>query len=319
VSRIVVTGGAGFIGSHLADGLLARGDDVVVLDDLSTGNLANVPEGAEFVETDVRNVGSVAAGIAGADAVCHIAGQASIFRSFETPESDLAVNVSGTLAVIEACIRERVPRLVYASSMTAYGEPQQVPTPEDHSCVPVSYYGVTKYAAERYVQIAGARDDVDLSTTALRMFNVYGERQSLTNPYQGVLAIFAGNVLRGEPITIHSDGLQTRDFVYVEDVVDAWLRVLDSPATVGKVFNVGSGGETTVSQLATQVIAACGESPEAWPIRTQAAQEGDQRRSAANIDALTAATDWRPTTPFETGMERTIAWARANDAARTDG
>jgi Nucleoside-diphosphate-sugar epimerases len=308
MSRTLVTGGAGFIGSHLVDRLVARGDDVVVLDDLSTGDRAHVAKGATFVEADVRDAEAVRAAASGANAVCHIAGQASIFKSFAEPERDLSVNVAGTLSVVDACIRENVPRLVHASSMTVYGEPSEVPTPENHSCVPVSYYGVTKYAAERYVQIAGARDDIALATTALRMFNVYGERQSLTNPYQGVLAIFIGNILRGEPITIHSDGSQTRDFVHVGDVVDAWLSVLDAPATTG-VFNVGSGEETSILHLAESVLQACGKSIESWPIHREGVQRGDQRRAAARIDALTAATGWRPATPLDEGMRRTIEWA----------
>ena len=149
------------------------------------------------------------------DAVFHVAGQASIKLSFARPETDLATNVLGTVNVLRGCIESGVPRLLHASSMTVYGEPDRIPTPEDVPCIPVSYYGVTKYAAERYVQIAGDRPDLDLAVTSLRMFNVFGPRQSITNPYQGVLAIFIGNVLRGEPITIHGDGLQTRDFVFV--------------------------------------------------------------------------------------------------------
>jgi UDP-glucose 4-epimerase len=310
VSRILVTGGAGFIGSHLTERLLARGDDVVVLDDLSTGKRANVPAGAQLIEGDVRDADVVATAARDAAAVCHIAGQASIFRSFATPELDLSVNVGGTLAIVEACIREGVPRLVNASSMTVYGEPTRVPTPEDEPCVPISYYGVTKYAAERYAQIAGMREDVELAVTSLRMFNVYGERQSLTDPYQGVLAIFLGNVLRGEPITIHSDGTQTRDFVYVGDAVDAWLAVLDSPATAGAVLNVGSGRETTIAELADSVLAGLGHTRDTWDVQTAPAQTGDQRRSGADVSAIEATTDWRATVPLEEGLAATLAWAR---------
>jgi UDP-glucose 4-epimerase len=308
LSRVLVTGGAGFIGSHLTERLLERGDDVVVLDDLSTGVRENVPTEAELVEGDVRDADVVAAAAAGADAVFHVAGQASIFRSFETPERDLAVNVSGTLSVLQACIREHVPRLVYASSMTVYGEPERVPTPEDEPCIPVSYYGVTKYAAERYVQIAGARNDVALATTSLRMFNVYGERQSLTNPYQGVLAIFVGNVLRNEPITIHADGGQTRDFVYVGDVADAWLAVLDEPAAHGRVLNVGSGRETKIADLARGVLSGLGH--EGWDIRSAPAQIGDVRRSGADVTALTTVTGWQARTSLDEGLARTLASVR---------
>ena len=212
--------------------------------------------------------------------------------------------------VLRGCVESGVPRLVNASSMTAYGEPDLVPTPEDVACVPVSYYGVTKYAAERYAHVTAARTDVDLAVTSLRMFNVYGPRQSINNPYQGVLAIFIGNVLRGEPITIHGDGEQTRDFVYVDDVVDAWLRVLDDPATAGLVLNVGSGRETSVNELADAVLAAFGESRESWEITHEGVQLGDQRRAAADIGAISAL-GWSPQVPFSTGVEHTVEWARA--------
>ena len=194
--------------------------------------------------------------------------------------------------------------------MTAYGEPEKIPTPEIGACVPVSYYGVTKYAAERYAHVAGARDDVDLAVTSLRMFNVYGPRQSIDNPYQGVLAIFIGNVLRGEPITIHGDGAQTRDFVFVDDVVDAWMRVLDDPATRGAVLNVGSGRETSVNELADAVLAA---------LRRVARHVGDRpagRRSSATSGVLrptrrARGAGWHPSVRSRTESRRTVAWARA--------
>jgi UDP-glucose 4-epimerase len=309
MSLVLVTGGAGFIGSHLCERLLAAGHDVTALDDLSTGRREHVPEGVRLVVADVADTDAVRAAFEerAPDAVLHVAGQASIARSFDRPERDLRTNVLGTLNVLEACLSTGVPRLVNAGSMTAYGEPSRVPTPEDEPCVPVSNYGVTKYAAERYAHIAAERG---LAVTSLRMFNVYGERQSLTNPYQGVLAIFVGNVLRREPITIHSDGAQTRDFVYVADVAEAWLRVLEAPSTAGAVLNVGSGRETSVEELARAVLSAFGHEWEDWEIRRADAQLGDQRRSGADIAAITAATGWRPSTALEEGMRRTIAWAR---------
>ena len=310
MTRVLVTGGAGFIGSHLVKRLVADEVDVAVLDNLSTGSRDRLPAGVELLEGDVGDWGFVDQVFASRrfDAVFHIAGQASIRLSFAAPEADLSTNVLGTLNVVRGCLDSGVRRLVNASSMTAYGEPDLIPTPEHVPCVPVSYYGVTKYAAERYVQVTGAREDVELNVTSLRMFNVYGERQSVDNPYQGVLAIFIGNLLRGEPITIHGDGLQTRDFVYVDDVVDAWMRVLDMPETFGAVLNVGSGRETSVNELADAVLAAFGESRDSWELRPAPAQLGDQRRSAADITAMSRL-GWSPTTPFESGMARVVAWA----------
>src|SRR5712692_3720376 len=195
--RILVTGGAGFIGSHLVDLLLTRGFQVVVLDNESTGKRSHVSPDAQFVHGDVRSPADLepifAAGI---DVVCHIAGQASIRLSYQEPERDLEVNTLGTLNIIKKCLAYRVPRLVFASSMTIYGNSQQIPTSENAPPEPVSYYAITKYAAERYVHLTGERKnlDFDFSVTSFRMFNVYGERQSLTNAYQGVFAIFIGNV-----------------------------------------------------------------------------------------------------------------------------
>jgi UDP-glucose 4-epimerase len=311
VSHVLVTGGAGFIGGHLVERLLGAGHGVTVLDNLSTGVRGNVPDGVRLVEGDVGERETVDALFAEEqfDAVCHIAGQASIRVSFASPEGDLRTNVLGTLNVVQACIERGVRRLVYASSMTAYGEPARIPTPEDEPCVPVSNYGVTKHAAERYVQIAGARRDVALDVTSLRMFNVYGERQSVDNPYQGVLAIFIGNVMRSEPITIHGDGEQTRDFVYVGDVVSAWVRVLEEPASHGRVLNVGSGRETSVNDLADSVLAAFGESRDTWELRGSEAQLGDQRRSAAETSAL-GGLGWSPSVSLDEGVARTVAWAR---------
>ena len=310
--RFLVTGGAGFIGGHLVERLLAEGHAVTALDNFATGDRENVPAEATLVEGDVADPALLDELFAEGrfDAVFHIAGQASISKSFATPEVDLRTNVVGTLNVARACVDAGVPRLVNASSMTAYGEPDEIPTPERTPCVPVSFYGVTKYAAERYAQVMGDRPDIELAVTSLRMFNVFGERQRLDNPYQGVLAIFIGNVLRGEPITIHGDGEQTRDFVYIGDVVDAWLRVVDEPATYGAVLNVGSGEETSVNQLADAVLAALGESRESWDMRSAPTQLGDQRRSAADVRAL-AALGWSPSVSLRDGIARTVDWARA--------
>jgi UDP-glucose 4-epimerase len=310
VTHVLVTGGAGFIGSHLVERLLAEGYEVTVLDNFATGSRDRVPPEAVLVEGDVGDralVDDVFAGTTFA-AVFNVAGQASIRLSFASPEADLRTNVVGTLNVLRGCLETGVPRLVHASSMTVYGEPDEIPTPETAPCVPVSYYGVTKYAAERYVQITGERPDTDLAVTSLRMFNVYGERQSVDNPYQGVLAIFVGNVLRGEPITIHGDGEQTRDFVYVGDVVDAWMRVLDAPRTFGATLNVGSGRETSVNDLADAVLAAFGESRASWETCRDLAQLGDQRRSAADVRAISAL-GWSSGTELVSGIGRTAGWA----------
>jgi UDP-glucose 4-epimerase len=311
--RILVTGGAGFIGSHLVDLLIGRGEQVIVYDNLKTGRRDYVHPRAEFVHGDVTDESALLAVFErGVDAVCHIAGQASIRLSYLDPAADLNVNTLGTINVLKGCFAHRVPRLLFASSMTIYGNPRLVPTPETAPPDPVSYYGITKYAAERYVHLASARSDIDfrLNVTSFRMFNVYGVRQSLNNAYQGVFAIFIGNVLRGEPINIHADGEQSRDFVHVSDVVRAWADALDHPASTGEVINLGSGRATSVNRLCDLVLENFGHTRATYAVRHHPAQPGDIRLSAADVTKARQLLGWQPTVPFEDGMRETIAWAR---------
>jgi UDP-glucose 4-epimerase len=311
--RILITGGAGFIGGHLAEHLLARGYEVITLDNLQTGSRANVPEGAEFIEGDVCD-SQLLAGIfrRGVDAVLHIAGQASIRLSFADPAADLNVNTLGTIRVLQACLEFRVPRLLFASSMTVYGANPVTPTAETAPPDPVSYYAITKYAAERYVHATALRPDLgfDFKVTSFRMFNVYGPRQSLTNAYQGVFAIFLGNVLRGEPIKIYSDGEQARDFVHIADVSRAWVEALDNPATYGQVINLGTGQPTSVNTLCDLVLKAFGHTRATYPVEYHPAHAGDMRISAADITRARELLGWSPRMPVEQGMAETIDWAK---------
>ena len=317
MSHILVTGGAGFIGGHIVEGLIARGDQVTVLDDLSTGKRADVHPQAHFVQGDVRRPDDLSPIFATeVDAVLHIAGQASIRLSFADPTHDLSVNTIGTINILQQCIAHRVPRLLFASSMTIYGLSDIVPTPETAPPAPVSYYAVTKYAAERYVHLTAARRDLgfDFNVTSLRMFNVYGERQSLTNAYQGVLAIFIGRVMRGEPLIIHADGEQSRDFVHIDDVARAWIDAIDTPVSFGAVINLGTGIPTSVNTLCDMVLEAFGHSRATYPVLVEPAQPGDMRRSAADITQARALLAWEPRIKRDEGMRRTIAWAKGQMA-----
>src|SRR4026208_75507 len=209
--RVLVTGGAGFIGTHLCRRLLADGHAVSVVDNEFNGHRDNLPPEVQFTLGDVARPEEVEPAFAGGfDAVCHIAGQVSIIRSFTNPVADLRTNVEGTLRVLQLCLKYKVPRLIYASSMTLYGDGRTIPTPETEPAQPDSYYGITKQAAERYVLATAERPDLgfDFRVTSLRMSSVYGPGQSFSNPYQGVLGIFSGNLLRGEPITIFGNGDQ---------------------------------------------------------------------------------------------------------------
>lgn len=312
--RVLITGGAGFIGSHLAERVLALGHEVVIIDNESTGQRGNVPADATYIRGDVRSPEDLERAFAvGLDSVFHIAGQASTIRSFDQPLDDLDVNVVGTVQVIQKCLAHRVPRLLYASSMTVYGHPSDLPIRESTVCEPVSYYGITKSAAERYVHATASRIDLKtpFNVTSFRMFNVYGEGQRLDNPYQGVVGIFIGNVMRGEPIVIHGDGEQSRDFVYINDVVDAWMRAWEETAAHGEVFNLGIGSRYSINELANSVLAAFDYSRETYPIEYAPLRPGDQRHMVADISKAQRVLDWQPQVSFDEGVKRTVLWASA--------
>lgn len=311
--KVLVTGGAGFIGSNLTRRLLADGHDVSVVDNESNGRRENVPAGATYTKADVTRPDEIAPVFArGFDAVCHLAGQVSIIRAFDNPVGDLRTNTEGTIVVLQQCLAHKVSRLIYASSMTAYGHCRVVPTPETEPCDPDSYYGITKFAAERYVHSTAARPDLTspLHVTSLRMFSVYGPGQPLDNPYQGVLGIFIGKVLRGEPITIFGSGEQTRDFVYIDDIVDGWALALRTPAAHGAIINLGSGSSRSINQLAAEAIAAFGIAPGGHPVVHAPARPGEQLSVQADITRARKVLGWEPRVAFADGLAETVLQAR---------
>jgi UDP-glucose 4-epimerase len=312
--RILVTGGAGFIGSHLTRRLLADGHEVHVIDNESNGLRSTVPAGAHFVHGDVIRPEDLEPVFAKKlDAVCHLAGQVSIIRAFDNPVGDLRTNTEGTVNVVQQCVKHRVPRLIYASSMTAYGDCERVPTPESEPCKPDSYYGITKFAAERYVHATAVRPDLgfDFRVTSLRMFSVYGPGQALDNPYQGVLGIFTGRLIRGEPLIIFGDGKQTRDFVYIGDIIEGWVAALKSDKAAGGIFNLGSGRSTSINDLAAYAAGAFGHKPGAYDIRHAPPRPGEQQRIQADISLARAVLGWEPRTMLAEGLAETVRQGRA--------
>lgn len=292
--RAVVTGGAGFIGSNLADALLERGDEVVVVDDLSSGRRDFVDPRVTFVEGDIRH------GIdaSGADVVFHLAAQADVQTSVRRPDHDAAVNVVGTVQVLESA-RAAGAQVVFASTGGAiYGECDG-PAPEDGPLAPVSPYGIAKLCAEQYLQgwnrIHGSRHVV------LRFGNVFGPRQD-SSLEGGVVSIFLERFARGDDTIIFGDGLQTRDFVYVGDVVDALIAAAGHD---GGIFNVGTGTETTVLELHRTCAAVAGLDAEP---RFEPARLGDARRSVLDVSRAAAELGWRARTPLEDGLRRTWDW-----------
>lgn len=315
MKRALVTGGAGFIGSHLAHGLLGNDYSVVVLDNESTGFRKNVPEHAIYIKGDVQSKSDVRKAFSERiDVVFHVAGQASTIKSFHNPLADLRTNTMGTINVLQMCLEMKVPRFLFASSMTCYGNPEDVPTAEGHPCLPISYYGITKYAAERYAHATAARNDLDFDfhATSFRMFNVYGERQSLQNPYQGVMAIFIANVLNNEPINIHGDGMQSRDFIYISDVVNAWIAAIDNPGAYGQAFNLGTGTGLSINRLVDLILQSNGKDRSNYPISHSPLRPGDQRHMKGDITKAKAILDWAPLTRLEKGMKKTLHWAKAH-------
>lgn len=313
----VVTGGAGLIGSFLSERLLAAGWKVRILDNESTGKRTNVPAGAEYVRGDVRDVQALAQVFTGkVDLVLHLAAQVSNILSYQAPSEDVTTNVLGTLNVLEQCRLGCVPRLLHASSMALYGQPDVECIDERVPVNPLSYYGISKLAAENYVMAASRRKDLrhEFNVTALRMFNVYGPRQSLTNPYQGVISVFIANLLDGTPITLYGSGLQSRDFIYIDDIVNAWMLALESPASYGQVINVGSGTSLSINEMLDAVLRAFGHTRQTYPIRGEPELSGDQFRVLADVSRARTLLNWQPQTSFEAGLRATIAWARAEHA-----
>jgi UDP-glucose 4-epimerase len=307
--RTLVTGGAGFIGSHVVDALVERGDDVTVLDDVSTGRRENLEQalakGAEFVDGDIRDAAAVAelCDRVRPEAIFHLAAQIDVRTSVADPAFDARVNVEGTVNILRAAQASGVRRVINTSSGGAiYGEAQTIPAPEDHPVAPEAPYGLSKFCAEKYCELFTRLHG--LSTVSLRYGNVYGPRQDPLGE-AGVIAIFCGKVLGGERATIFGDGRQTRDYVYVGDVVAANLRAAESDA--GGPFNIGVGVEVSVLDLveALRPHAADGFDPEHAPERL-----GEVQRISLDTSRAREELGWEAKVGLEEGLERTLASLR---------
>jgi len=298
----LVTGGAGFIGSHLCDALLARGISVRVLDDFSTGRMENLDPRCEVLRADVNDSEALARGMRGADVVFHLAAQVTIRGSVDRFEADARTNLMGTLAVLATAGRQRVRRLVFASSMAVYADsPDGRPVRETDPQEPISPYGLSKLAAERYVLMVAPRLGVE--PVVLRLFNTYGPRQAYT-PYVGVITIFVNRLLGNQELRIFGDGRQLRDFVHVRDVVQANLLAMDTPA-VGQVFNVGTGVATSVRQIAEMLRQAI--RPDARTTYEPGRPE-ELRCAVADITKARRMMGYDPQCRLADGIGEVIAW-----------
>jgi len=305
---VLITGGAGYIGSHIASGLIAQGDDVRIFDDLSTGyqrNLDAVPE-AEFIRGTITDAEAIGRAVQGCDYVFHEAALASVPRSVKDPVACNHVNVTGTINVLMACRAAGVKRVIYASSSSAYGDSERLPKVETMPTAPKSPYAVAKLAAEQYMSaFAGV---YGMQTLSIRYFNVFGPRQDPTSQYAAVIPIFIDSLLEGRAPTIDGDGGQSRDFTYVENVVHANLLALSAPKLGGEVVNVALGGRITLNELYQMIAGILGTDidPIHGPPRT-----GDVRHSQAGIARAVELLGFAAKRSVEEGMRLTVDWYRA--------
>ena len=302
MSRVLVTGGAGFIGCNLVRALLERGDEVRVLDNFSTGNRANlVGLDVEVVEGELRSYERVHNAVRGVEVVFHLGALGSVPRSVQDPLTSSAVNVEGTLNVLLAARDEGISRVVYSSSSSVYGSQAELPVSEGLPLDPISPYGVAKLAAERYC-ISFSRVYEQFESVVVRYFNVFGPRQSPFSQYAAVIPLFITAIAAGEPIRIEGDGEQRRDFTYVDNVVDGTIRAADVEGANGRIFNVAASSPASVNQVAETIERILGQQAERVPAPRRA---GDIRDSWADVTAAREVLGYVPTIGLEDGLRRT--------------
>jgi UDP-glucose 4-epimerase len=306
----LVTGGAGFIGSAVTEELVRRGHRVVVLDDLSVGKEANLAAFArkiDFVRGSICDLEMVRRACHGVHYVVHLAARTSVPRSVQDPLETNRINIDGTLNVLVAARDAKVRRLVYAASSSAYGETPTLPKVETMPAAPISPYGVSKLVGEMYAQVFGRA--YGLENVSLRYFNVFGPRQDPSSPYSGVLSRFITALLDGAQPVVYGDGEQSRDFTYVENVVDATLRACEAPEAFGQVFNVGTGSRYTLNQTLKLLEKISGRPAQA---RYDPPRSGDIRDSQADISLARRVLGYEPRVGFEEGLRHTWDWYKSS-------
>lgn len=302
----VVTGGAGFIGSHMVERLLSQGQSVRIADDFSSGLKANVPAGVEVIEGDVADAAVAARAVHGATYVIHLAAIPSVPRSVKDPVRSNRANVDGTLNVLVAARDAGVKRVVFAGSSSVYGDAAVLPKREDMKPSPLSPYALQKLIGEQYCQIFTRLYGIETVTT--RFFNVFGPRQQPGSPYSGVISLFIEALAKGQAPTVHGDGKQTRDFTFVGDVVTGVLASCEAAKASGEVINVAAGGRISLLDLikTLQTILGTNLKPVFGPTR-----EGDVRDSQADIQKARKLLDFSPVVAFEDGLRQTVEWFKA--------
>ena len=311
VARVIITGVGGFIGAHVARRFLAEGFAVVGVDDLSSGSRANIPPGVDFIEADLAARTTLALLPRDCQAILHLAGQSSGEISFDDPVADLEKNTVSTLNLVRHGIDIRVPRLVYASSMSVYGSVPDAPVAETQPCAPLSCYGVGKFAAENYLRVYARQ----LPYVAMRMFNVYGPGQDLSNLRQGMVSIYLAQALRDGRIEVKGSVERFRDCIFVDDVVEAWFRATTRDAALGQTLNIGTGVRTSVRELLTRIC----ELVPGSVYEVRGGTPGDQSGIYADNGALRRTLGMDRFTTLADGLSTFVKWARsANRGAKVN-
>jgi len=304
MEKILITGVAGFIGSHVARRFQREGYSVVGVDDLSNGKRTNVPNGIEFIAGDLARADTIARLPTDCRRILHLAGQSSGEISFDDPVADLEKNTVSTLNLIRFGIQYRAERLAYASSMSAYGSVPDAPIAESHACAPLSCYGVGKLASENYLRVYASK----LPFVSMRMFNVYGPGQDMSNLRQGMVSIYLAQALANGRIEVKGSLERFRDFVYIDDVVEAWYRAATSAAALGKALNIATGRKTTVGELLARI---CALVPGASHF-TQGVTPGDQSGIYADVTSLGKTLGIERFTSLDEGLPKFVDWARTS-------
>jgi UDP-glucose 4-epimerase len=304
--NIIVTGGAGFVGSRLSRQLLDAGYVVTILDDLSNGKLSNIPEQAEFIEMDLADASSYSQiPPQSYSAVIHCAAQASNAISWAEPHKDLLANQIATFNLLEFCVRENIKRVLFTSSMSAYGEPETLPTPETIPMLPETFYAVHKLASEHYLRIYAKEHGI--KQTTFRLYTTYGHGQNLDNINQGLLSIYLAFIVQKKTITVKGSKDRLRDIVHVSDVVNAITMALDNPNSYNKTYNLGSGESLKIGEIVDLLTTGMGYAPGEYPVSWEGGTQGDPFNTLASVQAIKDDIGWEPKMSPREGIRLTVA------------
>jgi UDP-glucose 4-epimerase len=308
MKKYLITGGAGFIGSYIARRLIDAENEVWIVDNLSTGSQDNIPKEAHFLKADLsQKITYKRLPNEKFDAVFHLAAQSSGPISYYKPVYDLRANALATLLLLRWCYQKGLKRFLFASSMGVYGNLEKLPAKESDHCYPTSFYGITKLASEQYVQFY---QHLGMDTTSFRMFNVYGPHQNMENLMQGMVSIYMAYILNGLPVLVKGSKDRFRDIIYIDDVVDVWIKALDNEKSLGKVYNLATGAKTYVWELIREEILAFGYDPSNYPVKYVEPTKGDQFGIYADISLVSNDLNWHPKVNLKSGLSRMVTWAK---------